>query len=349
MHDLYVDVAALLAGGLSAPEPDVLQFSDDFSLFYSGEFNLIFGDTESGKTWLCLAAVASMLAEGGRASVIDLDHNGAESIVTNLINLGVDLDILTDTSRFRLAEPHDSLSLKQVVGDQLVFKPDVVTIDSLGEVLPLFKYNSNSADDFTVVHTEVIKPLTREGAAVLVVDHLAKNADSRAHGPTGTMAKTRAVGGLAVRVTAEKQFRPGEGGTAKLELHKDRHGGIRKHYPTGQIKPVIGTFELLAKDDNKLGYNFRGGLVTTTRKQKADDVRQLAEDLAMLRAHRVTRPTVREARNTLGSSNRRAQRAVSRWDDEGLVARGREIGHSGLVKGIDPRIKKQALEEACAL
>ena len=62
----------------------------------------------------------------------------------------------------------------------------MVILDSLGEILPLFRANSNSADDFTTVHAEVIKPLTRNGASVLVVDHLAKNADSRSFGPTGT-------------------------------------------------------------------------------------------------------------------------------------------------------------------
>ena len=58
------------------------------------------------------------------------------------------------------------------------------------EVLPLFKFNSNNADDFTVAHTEVIKPLTRCGSCVLVVDHLAKGSDSRSFGPTGTAAKS---------------------------------------------------------------------------------------------------------------------------------------------------------------
>jgi hypothetical protein len=40
-----------------------------------------------------------------------------------------------------------------------------------------------------------IKPLTRNDASVLVVDHLAKNADSRNFGPTGTAAKMRAADG----------------------------------------------------------------------------------------------------------------------------------------------------------
>ena len=310
-RNLYVDIAKLLAGGLTPPEPDVLPFSEAFCLFYSGEFNLIFGDTESGKTWLCLAAIASALNEGGKATIVDLDHNGADSLVGNLIKLGVDTHILEDTSRFRLSEPGDRPDVRALVQDQLVFKPGVVVVDSLGELIPLFRGNSNSADDFTVVHTEVIKPLAKCGAAVLVVDHLAKNADSRAMGPTGTIAKTRAAGGVVVRATAERQFTEGEGGSAKLQIFKDRHSGVRKHYPS-DAKPVIGSFELIEADD-ALTYAFRSSLVSAGHSVR-NDTEQLAADLAKLRAAHTVRPTVRQARKVLNCSTRRAQQAVRAFD-----------------------------------
>lgn len=234
---MYVDIATIIRNGASAPDRDILQFTPTSHLFYSGEFNLIYGDTESGKTWLCLTAVASTLNEGGRAAIIDLDHNGANSIVNRLQMLGASDDLLMDQQSFRLAEPVTELELKEVVADLTIFKPEAVVIDSLGEVLPLFRASSNNADDFTLVHSNIIKPLARAEAAVLVVDHLPKSADSRQHGPTGTMAKTRAVGGLAVKVSAERAFKPGEGGSAKLELYKDRHGGVRKQLPSGDTRP----------------------------------------------------------------------------------------------------------------
>jgi hypothetical protein len=145
----------------------------------------------------------------------------------------------------------------------------VVILDSLGEILPLFRANSNSADDFTTVHAEVIKPLTRNGASVLVVDHLAKNADSRNFGPTGTAAKMRAADGIAIRVTAERQFTPGAGGTAKLQVYKDRYGGVRNHYPSDP-KPVVGTFELIASGDT-LDYEFHSAQVLSIHKPRKDD------------------------------------------------------------------------------
>lgn len=219
-------------------------------MFYSGEFNLIHGDPESGKTWLCLTAVAATLAAGGKAAIIDLDHNGAHSIIDRLQQLAVEDDVLADPGRFRLAEPDTSEDLKQVINDLRAFGPAVATIDSLGEVLPLFGANSNSADDFTRVHTAVISPLTKAGIAVLAVDHLSKSSDARQFGPTGTNAKNRTVGGASVRVTNIRPFVPGYGGAATLELFKDRHGGIREHLPTPTgSKSVIGTFTLAVDEE----------------------------------------------------------------------------------------------------
>ncbi|SHV60660.1 bifunctional DNA primase/polymerase famiily protein [Mycobacteroides abscessus subsp. abscessus] len=315
---MYVNVAEVFAGGAVAPEPNILPFVEDSYLFYAGEFNLVFGDTESGKTWLCLSAVAATVEGGGRAVVVDLDHNGARSILNRLEMLGVDRKSLVDRQCFRLAEPESDIELKELVADLAVFKPDVVVLDSLGEVMPLFRANSNSADDFTVVHTDVIKPLKQAGAAVLVVDHLPKSAESRQHGPTGTAAKTRAVGGTAVRVSAEKAFRPGDGGRAKLELYKDRHGGVRRQVPGSDNRPVIGTFTLV-ENEGRLTYSFQSALTVPASKQAEIDSEQVSDDVARLRElyrQGVQVGNIREVKIALNCGQQRAKRALDAFQAE---------------------------------
>jgi hypothetical protein len=310
---MYVDIAEIIRNGATAPEPDILRFTQDSYLFYSGEFNLIYGDTESGKTWLCLTAVVSTLNDGGKAAIVDLDHNGANSIVNRLQTLGASDDLLMDQQSFRLAEPVTALELKEVVADLGTFKPEAVVIDSLGEVLPLFRANSNNADDFTLVHSDVIKPLARAGAAVLVVDHLPKNADSRQYGPTGTAAKTRAVGGLAVKVSAERAFKPGIGGSAKLELYKDRHGGVRKQLPSSDTRPVIGTFTL-ADDAGQLAYRFEQAVTVALDKQAEIDRQRVNMDVAtLLELQDVGQDvkSVRAVKLALGCGQPRAEAALS--------------------------------------
>ncbi len=310
---LYVNVKQLLAEGLEPPAPTILPISDQLCLFYADAFNLVYGDTESGKTWLCLAAVVSTLNDGGRASIVDLDHNGAAALVDKLINLGVDIEILEDPTSFRLYEPIDQLELKEVVQDQSAFKPDIVILDSLGEILPLFRANSNSADDFLTVHAEVIKPLERHGACVVVIDHLAKNADSRAQGPGGTGAKLRPVNGIALLVTVDRQFTPGSGGSSKLTLRKDRNGVVRSHYSTSK-EPFLGTFELLAQNDSEsLGYTFRCDQVVPVDTHAGQ---RLENDIERLRIQfGEQKPTVRTAREFLNCSQQRARAACDGFDE----------------------------------
>jgi hypothetical protein len=124
----------------------------------------------------------------------------------------------------------------------------------------------------------------------------------------------RAADGLAIRVTAERQFTPSEGGKAKLQVYKDRYGGVRKHYPSDP-KPVIGTFELISNGDD-LDHAFHSAQVVPIRKSQKDDEKQLAEDVAKLREVYTTKPTVRQARETLKPcSQSRAMRAVNAFTD----------------------------------
>jgi hypothetical protein len=243
---LYVDVARLLEGGIpDPPAPTVLRADDGVGTFYPGQVNLVFGDAESGKTWLCLAAVAEVLAAGGSAAVLDLDHNGPDATVTRLLDLGAPEDALIDRDRFRYAEPDGAGDLLAIVGGLSGWmRPTVVVVDSVGELLPQFGASSNSPDDFTGVHSRVLKPLAKAGSCVLAIDHLAKSPESRAMGSTGTAAKKRAVGGVSIRVTTADQFTPGRGGSAHLAIAKDRHGGLRKRRPAGDKEPLAGTFVL---------------------------------------------------------------------------------------------------------
>ncbi|WP_228811065.1 AAA family ATPase [Nocardia farcinica] len=242
----YFDVAALLDGTLpEPPQPVYGTRTDARALFYAGEVNALFGDPESGKTWVALTAAREVLSEHGhgRVLVIDLDHNGAVATVSRLLALGTGPSVLADRERFLYVEPDSRTHLLAIIADMHLWAPDVVVLDSLGELLPLFGSSSNSADEYTTANSAVLKPLSKTGAAVLVIDHLAKGAESRKLGPGGTTAKRRAIGGVSLRVTVQEAFTPGKGGSAWLTVNKDRHGGVRQHCPVGR-EPVAGRFEL---------------------------------------------------------------------------------------------------------
>jgi hypothetical protein len=309
---LYVDVSALLDGRLpEPPEPVLLRRSDGHKLFYGGQVNLLFGDPESGKTWVCLIAGTEALKEGRRVLMIDLDHNGAAATLYRLLALGAPPERLRDPSTFRYCEPEDRAELRQVVEDSKLWRPAVAVVDSIGELLPLHGANSNSSDEFTTVHTNVLKPLAKAGAAVLAVDHLAKNPDSRAHGPGGTAAKRRAIGGVSIRVKALRAFTPGHGGEALLVVNKDRHGGVRAHCPVGDREPVAGRLKLLVFNDDVLEWQF-----SAPDGERNDDETAPPEDVAAVAALAPPPESVEDARQRLGWRKQRAANALRAWRDQ---------------------------------
>lgn len=255
-QEIYANVGDLLdRGEIAPPAPTVGLRNDGAGLFYRGQVNTVFGNPESGKTLIAQCALVDELGRGRSGLIIDLDHNGAGATISRLIAMGADDVILRNPDRFRYAAPDDADQVTAIVADTLEWKPAVVLLDSLGELMPIFAASSNDADDFTRVYGAVLKPLARSDAAVIVVDHLAKNPGSQAFGSTGTAAKKRAIGGTSLRVTVVEAFRPGHGGKAQLTINKDRHGGLRAVSGGDDREPLAATFRLW-DENGDIRWNF---------------------------------------------------------------------------------------------
>ncbi|MEW1989188.1 AAA family ATPase [Brevibacterium casei] len=300
------DVARLLDGTLpQPPAPEVLCRDDGSALFYAGQVNSLFGEPESGKTWIALAAVAESLNGGGSAVIIDLDHNGMLSTVSRLVALGASQDALGDFARFRYVEPEDRTELLAVVGALTEMRPEVVVLDSMGELLPALGLNSNSPDDFTVAHTHILKPLARAEVCVIAIDHVAKNPDSASRGPTGTAAKSRAIGGVSLRVKVKEPFAPSRGGSAYISIRKDRHGGLRATSPAGDGgEPLAGTFRLHPE-----GHDTAFSIYAPTDGETMPSAAP-AEDVAALQALDPQPESVRDVKDRLGWGTGRASIAL---------------------------------------
>lgn len=301
---LYVDIGALLDGDSQSPRPDLGVRSDGARLLYRGAVNVLVGDPESGKTLAASAVLAEALLDGGSVLVVDLDHNGAAATVARFRSFGVPASTLRDPRRFRLAMPEDADEVRAIVTAAAKWKPDAVLIDSVGELLPVFAADSNSADDFTRVNREVMAKLATQGAAVIGIDHLSKSAAAGVAGPTGTIAKKRAVDGVMFRVRVVRPFTPGAGGKADLTILKDRHGGVRETSPVGEKEPLAATFELKALEGGGSDWRFHApGPARAPQKSDLDLVSELNPA-----------PTsVRDVRRRLSWGDSRAKQAFLSW------------------------------------
>jgi hypothetical protein len=312
----YTDIVSLLDGTLpEPPKPAVLKRRDGNAIFYAGQINCLFGDPEEGKTFVALAAVVYQLMLGGSALIIDLDHNTAEAIVARLLMMGAPIEVLRDPDRFRYVEPDDKAEINTVVKDADDWKPTVVVVDSVGELLPKFRASSNSADEFTVVNSVVLVPLAKMGACVIAIDHLAKGAESRAHGPGGTIAKSRAFGGASIRVIATAKFTPGHGGRAMLFINKDRHGGLRAVSPKAEPRKEApaGTFVLESEDAYLYPGELRWHIAGPKQGDRNPD--DEAEPELVTRIEKMDPPptSIEDARNRLRVNQNRAAKAYREW------------------------------------
>ena len=330
---LYLDVAALLDGGIpDPPAPVLLRRTDGHALFYARQVNLIFGDPESGKTLVVQAAGAEALKAGRKVLFVDIDHNGPQAIISRFLDMDVPEAILRDPERFRYVEPEDREHLMAVVKDAKEWRPAVAIVDSIGELLPLLGLNSNSPDDFTLAHTATLKPLAQAGAAVLAVDHLPKNTESRAAGPTGTAAKRRAVGGVALRVTINEQFTPGRGGSAFLSVNKDRHGGLRRHCPAEGKEPSAGLFKLDSSD------GIRWTVTAPQLGEAAAAVGVSVDDLTELDALDPPPSSVNDVKRRLRWGTSRAMAALAAWRSRSSGTPGERgtVGGDGVPRSSPP-------------
>lgn len=239
------------------PAPEFAARDDGHCLFYTGALNGVFGDPETGKTWLVMVGGVEALADGKRFAFIDTDNNGQAMTVDRLLALGVKPEVIADPARFRYYEPNDKETLRAVIAE--VTGWEYVVLDSLGEATPMLGRKSNDTDDMTIV-MRIISPPARVGCMV-TVDHLPKDPEARQRGAIGSIAKKRAMRGAYLRMEKRDHFAPGREGVAYVRIEKDTPGGVRRWTNDGEY---VGTFVLDATGP-RLHWRITSPVVGTVR------------------------------------------------------------------------------------
>ncbi|MFJ3286748.1 AAA family ATPase [Streptomyces sp. NPDC086669] len=218
-----VGIEAVLSGQLTAPDAELLRRTDGAALLYPGRVHMFYGESESGKTWVALHAVASLLADGGTALYVDLESD-ATTVVGRLMSLGVPAEALRE--RFTYVRPDAPPSSSPGFQRLLRTPYDLAVIDGSSDAYALFGLNQNDAADVSLFMRKLPRPLAEgSGAATILIDHVPKGSGGRF--AQGSQNKLSAVTGAAYLIEPTEALGAGVRGVVVMRVTKDRPGKVR--------------------------------------------------------------------------------------------------------------------------
>jgi hypothetical protein len=225
-----IDLAPVLRGERITPVPTVLRRDDDVGLFYPGRINALVGETESLKSWIALTAASQELRAGRHVLVADYEDS-PETTVERLRALGVSPDEIGE--KLTYLNPGGGIDdLDQAVLNDVMVRrgiPTLAVIDGVTEAMADMGLNPDSGTDVAAYYAGAPKWLAQKGAAVVLVDHVTKNRETRGRFAIGSERKLSGLDGAAYTVETVRPFGRGSTGVVRLAVAKDRCGHIRRH------------------------------------------------------------------------------------------------------------------------
>ncbi len=215
-------------GLFQTPSATILKRSDGAGLIYPGKVHSFYGESESGKSWIAQIATAELLKIDQKVIYIDFESDAID-IVNRLKVLGVSrANLLQYFSYIRPDGPRD-------VNDtywQDILEPDravLVIIDGVTEALTMWGGQTKDNDEITRWMRIFPRTVaTASGAAVVLIDHITKNAETRGRFAIGGQSKLATIDGAAYLCEPIELLAPGKIGTISMRVTKDRPGDVRR-------------------------------------------------------------------------------------------------------------------------
>ena len=206
--------------------PTLFTYGDGRALFYPGKINGFLGESEAGKSWLALLAVAQEIHAGRTVVYVDFEDTDV-TLARRLLMLGVDENTLVD--RVAYIGPEESLTAAAadiLDAEVATSNPSLVVLDGVNAAMTRLGLDSNSTTDATRFAQTLLARLVVGGAGVVTLDHVGKNKETRGKGGIGSQAKRAMVDGALVACEIVTPLGRGKSGRIRLVVDKDRHGGI---------------------------------------------------------------------------------------------------------------------------
>ena len=215
-------------GLFQIPSATILKRTDGAGLIYPGKVHSFYGESESGKSWIAQIATAQLLNADQKVIYIDFESDAID-IVNRLKTLGVSrANLLQYFSYIRPDGPRDSNDPYW----QDILEPEsavMVIIDGVTEALTMWGGQTKDNDEITRWMRIFPRTVaTASGAAVVLIDHITKNAETRGRFAIGGQSKLATIDGAAYLCEPIELLAPGKIGTISMRVTKDRPGDVRR-------------------------------------------------------------------------------------------------------------------------
>ena len=290
----------------------MLRREDGNCLLYAGKINAIFGESESGKTWLALEAIRQELEKNNIVFYIDFEDS-ARGILNRLNTMKV----ATDKFKFfRYANPDEPLSdgIGEIMRTEIMaYLPTLIVVDGVNAAMNLLGLDLEKNKDATTFSQKILKPLRVGGAGILTIDHVTKSKDNRGNYAIGAQAKRADIDGAAFAVSVSLPFGRGIDGALDITCTKDRPGFVRAICPDAK---TVGVANLRSLPDGGIQVSITGGSVTvSSADQRMEQVSHFLERHGYEMNFNEIKSRLRDEGIGMGSD-------MVRQALEGLVARG---------------------------
>lgn len=228
----WTDLTPWLTG--TAPEiVTTIGHTDTNPLLYPGRIHTIAGEPGMGKTWVANIITSQELAAGHQVAWIDLEDNPA-TLIKRLKQLATpNLHLL------KYADPQTRGHTLALHGQ--LDNIHLIVVDAMAEIVSQSGADPNDNAGVANVITQILRPLTLSGAAILIIDHVAKSTSDTNRWAIGAQHKLAAVDGAAYILDTEEAISRGRETTLKLKIAKDRPGHVGPMKTTARLLHVAAT------------------------------------------------------------------------------------------------------------
>ena len=244
-----IDVAAVLDGDCDDLLPELLSRDDGLAMIYPGRVHAFNAPPESAKSFLALFCCAQQMESDGHVLYIDFEDH-ARSVLGRLRSMGVSDEVLK--AQFHYVRPDDAIDAAAQVHIRSILASAPIAfcvVDGVAEALTISGLSENDAADVTKFYALLPRLIARQGVAVVLIDHVVKDAEKAGRYARGSGAKLAGIDGATYSLSVVTPFGRGRHGKARIEVTKDRPGHVRASAMWGK---VVGEFHLEAEASGNL-------------------------------------------------------------------------------------------------